>query len=171
MRLTLQSQTVDDVLVIRCGGRIVAGAEVDALHSELEKQTRVPGTEVLKLRRVVLHMGDVDYIDSSGLGALIRIFGILRSAGGGLNLCQVSPAVLKALQITNLSSILSTHSSEAEAIDAFCADSSGALPKISATIVICIDVSRDLLAYLRGLLTHSGYAVHTASNLADGKAR
>ena len=40
---------------------------------------------------------------------------------------------------------------------------------MARTIIVCIDTSRDLLAYLRALLTSSGYEVHAASNLADGK--
>ena len=42
--------------------------------------------------------------------------------------------------------------------------------ELSRTKVVCIDTSRDLLAYVRALLTSSGYEVHTASNLADAKS-
>ena len=39
----------------------------------------------------------------------------------------------------------------------------------SRTRIICIDASKDLLAYVRALLTRSGYEVHTAANLVDAK--
>ena len=61
MQLTLDSKLVDDVVVIRCHGRIVAGAEIAALQAELDKQT-------VYVKMAVLHLADVDYIDSSGLG-------------------------------------------------------------------------------------------------------
>ena len=170
MRLTLQSQTREDVVVIQCRGRIVAGAEVEALEFELEKQTKIPGTDLVTVNLVVLHLAEVDYIDSSGLGALVRVAGMLRAAGGSLNLCQVSPFVLKVLQVTNLLGILPTHSSEREAIEAFYTRSSRQAVELSQTTIVCIDTSRDLLAYLRALLTNSGYEVHTASNLADAKS-
>lgn len=104
MRLTLHSQLMEDV-VVRCQGRIVAGAEVDALQAELDKQT-----EITKM--VVLHLAEVDYVDSSGLGALVRALGVLRAAGGSLKLCQVSPSVLRVLQVTKLLSILPTQRSD-----------------------------------------------------------
>ncbi len=170
MRLTLQSQTMDEVVVIRCRGRIVAGAETEALQVELERQTQIPGTNLLTVKWVVLQLAEVDYIDSSGLGTLVRMFGVLRAAGGGLKLCQVSPVVLQVLQVTKLLSILPTHSSEEEAIDAFYSRSPEEAMESSRTKIVCIDTSRDLLAYVRALLTSSGYEVHTASNLADAKS-
>ena len=95
MQLILQSQNIEDVTVVRCQGRIVAGAEADALRRELENLTRVR-------KKVVLQLADVGFIDSAGLGALVRLFGVLQNAGGGLKLCQLSPFILQVLQVTNL---------------------------------------------------------------------
>jgi len=170
MQLTLQSRTMDDVVVIRCRGRIVAGTEAEALQLELERQTQIPGTNLLTVKWVVLQLAEVDYIDSSGLGTLVRMFSALQAAGGGLRLCQVSPLVLKVLQVTKLLSILPTHSSEEEAIEAFYRRPPHESIALSRTRIVCIDTSRDLLAYVRALLTSAGYEVHTASNLADAKS-
>jgi anti-anti-sigma factor len=169
MRLTLESQTLDDVVVIRCRGRIVAGAEAEALQVELERQTQIPGTSLLTVKWVVLQLAEVDYIDSSGLGALVRMLNVLRAAGGSLKLCQVSPFVLKVLQVTKMLSILPTHSSEEEAIEAFYGRPPHEATELSRTKIVCVDTSRDVLAYMRALLTSSGYEVHTASNLGDAK--
>ena len=163
MPLTLHSQLMEDVVVVRCQGRIVAGAEVDALQAELDKQT-----EITKM--VVLYLAEVDYVDSSGLGALVRALGVLRAAGGNLKLCQLSPSVLRVLQVTKLASILPTHESEREAIEAFYGQSPHEAIEWSRTRIVCIDTSRDLLAYVRALLTGSGYEVHTTWNLADAKS-
>src|SRR5580692_9461011 len=119
MRLTLHSLLMDDVVVIRCQGRIAFGAEVDAFQAEVEKQTKVRGTGFYAVKMVVLQLAETDYIDSSGLGALVRLFGVLRSAGGGLVLCELSPTVRKVLEITNLNSLFPSYSSEKEAIEAF----------------------------------------------------
>jgi len=170
MPLTLQSQTIEDVVVILCRGRIVAGAEAEALQVELDRQTQIPGTSLLTVKWVVLQLAEVDYIDSSGLGTLVRMLSVLRAAGGGLKLCQVSPFVLRVLQVTKVVSILPTHSSEEEAIEAFYRRSPQEAIELSRTKIVCIDTSRDLLAYVRALLTGSGYEVHTASNLADAKS-
>ena len=162
MRLILHSQLTDQVVVLRCQGRIVAGAEVNALQAELDKHTEIR-------KKVVLQLAEVDYIDSSGLGALVRAFGVLRSAGGSLKLCQVSPFVLQVLEVTNLRSIFPSHSTESEAIAAFRDRAYPEATESSRTRIVCIDTSKDLLAYLRALLAGSGYEVHTAWNLADAK--
>ena len=162
MRLTLHSQLMEHVVVVRCQGRIVAGSEIDALQAELDKHTETG-------KKVVLHLAEVDYIDSSGLGALVRAFGVLQAAGGSLKLCQVSPFVLQVLEVTKLLSVLPTHSTEAEAIAAFRDRVHHEAIESSRTRIVCIDTSKDLLAYVRALLTGSGYDVHTAWNLADGK--
>jgi anti-anti-sigma factor len=162
MRLTLNSQLIEDVVVVRCQGRIVAGAEADALQGELDKQT-------VNRKWVVLHLEEVDYIDSRGLGALLRTFGALRATGGSLQLCQVSPAVLKVLTITKLLSVLPIHSSESEAIAACGRRAPHEALDFSRPRIVCMDTSRDLLAFVRALLTSSGYEVHTAANLADAK--
>jgi anti-sigma B factor antagonist len=162
MKLTLQSQvTDDDVAVIRCKGRISFGAEVDALEAEVNKLTKVPGTNIFEVKQVVLQLAETDYIDSSGLGALVRLLGVLNSAGGGLKLCQMSPTVLKVMEITNLNTLFPAHASEAEAINAFshAPRSQGDKFGSAKTRIVCVDTSSNLLAGLNGLLTSSGYEV------------
>jgi anti-sigma B factor antagonist len=156
MQLILQSQMAGDVVVINCQGCIVSGDEVRALQSEVEKLTRFT-------KRVVLQLAEASYIDSGGLGALVRLFGALRADGGDLKLCQLSPFVLQVLRATNLFGVFHTYASEREAIEAF----SGGLRPIektsqaSRTRIVCIDSSRDLLAYLNALLKQAGYEVFT----------
>jgi anti-anti-sigma factor len=162
MRLTLHSQLLEHVVVIRCQGRIVAGAEVNALQAEMDKHTELR-------KKVVLHLEEVAYIDSSGLGALVRAYGVLRAAGGSLQLCHVSPSVLQVLELTKLLSVLPNHSTESEAVEACYEGSPDRATDSSRPKILCIDSSRDLLAYVRALLTSSGYEVHTAWNLADAK--
>src|SRR5262249_10845848 len=76
MRLTFENQAMDDVVVIRCKGRIAFGAEVDALQAEVNKHTKIEGTDILCVKQVVLQLTETHYIDSSGLGALVRILGV-----------------------------------------------------------------------------------------------
>jgi anti-sigma B factor antagonist len=162
MELNLQNQKMGDVVVIRCQGRIVLGGEVSALQLELEKLTKLT-------KKVVLQLGEVSFIDSVGLGALVRQFGVLRADGGDLKLCQVSPFLLQVLQVTNLLRVFPIYASETEAIQAF---SKG--PQLqedtfgtSKTRIVCIDTSHDLLAYLSALLNRSGYEVVTTRNPSD----
>jgi anti-anti-sigma factor len=162
MRLTLQSRTVGDVVVVRCQGRIISGDEVRSLQLELERLTQVR-------KKVVLQLAEVSHIDSSGLGALVRHFGMLQNAGGDLKLCELSPFALRVLQVTNLLSLFHTHASETEAIEAF-SERPRHSEKASTgrkTRVVCIDTSSDLLAYLNALLTRSGYELFTTRYPSD----
>jgi anti-sigma B factor antagonist len=162
MQLILQSQMTGDVIIIRCQGRIVSGDEVRALQGEVEKLTKIR-------KRVVLQLGEVSYIDSGGLGALVRLFSVLRFDGGGLKLCQLSPFVLKVLQATNLIGVFQAYASEREAIEAFSAGR-GPIEKpsqVSRTRIVCIDDSHDVLAYLKALLKGAGYEVFTTRFPSD----
>jgi anti-sigma B factor antagonist len=169
MRLTLQSQLMNDVVVIRCQGRITLGVEVDALEAEVQKQTRIPGTDFFVVKKVVLQLAGTDYIDSSGLGALVRMFGVLRAAGGGLKLCELSASVLRVFEVTNLESLIPTYSSESEAINAF-----GSAPRApgeqsgaAKLRIVCVDASSNLLAGLSALLTSSGYEVLVTRHVGE----
>jgi len=162
MELSLQNQKINDVVVIRCQGRIVVGAEIASLQQEFEKHT-------VLTKKVVLQLGEVTFIDSVGLGALVRQFGTLRAKGGDLKLCQVSPFLLQVLQVTNLLRIFPMHASEAEAIQAFSKGKQFQEDTFEAskTRIVCIDPSHDLLAYLSALLKRSGYEAITTRNPSD----
>jgi len=169
MRLTLQSQRKGDVVIIRCKGRILLGAEVDALQAEVDKQTKIAGSDVYDVTQVVLQLAEAEYIDSSGLGALVRLHGVLRAAGGGLNLCELSPTILKTIEITNLEVLFPPYASEAQAIDAFsdAPSTPGEFDGSSKITIVCVDTSKDLLAGLSALLTGSGYAVFTTRYVGE----
>ncbi len=164
MQLKLQNQWIDDVVVIRCQGRIVLGEEVGALQQELEKQT-------VLTKKVVLQLGEVSFLDSVGLGALVRQFSGLRSKGGDLKLCQISPLILQILQVTNLLRILPIYESEADAIQAFSKGQTFHEETLvdSKKKIVCIDPSHDVLAYVSALLKRSGYEVITTRNPTDAQ--
>jgi anti-anti-sigma factor len=165
MPLTLQTRLLKDLAVIRCSGRIVLGAEVDDLQAELDDRTKL-------IKKVVLNLAEADYLDSSGLGTLVRMLSVLRAAGGDLKLCELPPSVRRVLQVTNLLTVFSTYPSEREAIEAFSEGRrSHQTPVEPATAkILCIDTSRDLLAYLSALLKRAGYDVFTSRYLGEAMA-
>jgi anti-anti-sigma factor len=162
MQLRLESQTLRDVVVIRCRGRIVSGDEARHLQVEIEKLTALT-------KDVVLQLGEVTYLDSGGLGALVRILGVLRAARGDLKVCQLSPFVEQVLEATNLLKVFQPLASEQEAIDAFSTRPGSAhdVGQPSSTRIVCLDSSLDVLAYLKVLLQRSGYEVFTTRYLSD----
>jgi hypothetical protein len=103
------------------------------------------------------------------MGTLLRLSGALRSVGGDVKLCQVSAFALRVFEATNLQSLFLMYASETEAIEAF--SMAARLPKealaVTRTKILCIDTSRDLLAYLNALLKRPGYEVTTTQYLRE----
>lgn len=165
MQLILQGQSAGDAIVVRCRGRIVSGDEARFLQSEIEKLTT-------QTKNVVLQLAEVTYIDSGGLGSLVRLLGVLRAARGDLKLCQVPPFVLQVLKATNLLTVFYPFASEKEAIEAFSARPQAVEEKFQASNnrIICLDSSLDLLAYLKVLLQRSGYQVFATQVPSDAAA-
>jgi CheY-like chemotaxis protein len=113
-------------------------------------------------------LGEVAFIDSSGLGTLVRLLTSTRRGRGDLKLCNVPQAVDKVLQITNLTTLFDTHPSEEDAVSAFYKrKSTWERAAIAGPSVLCVDQSADVLAYLRELLRSAGYNVLTNSSLPD----
>ena len=145
--------------VVTCSGRLVAGAEADALLTQID--------DLLPLHsRILLHLGDVDYIDSGGLGLLVRCLMRVQNASGQLSLCALSPKVSEVLRVTKLDGPLRPYIAEADAIAL--AHDELADDGASGPLILCADTSLDVLAYLRGLLKQAGHRVVTSQNLYDG---
>ena len=161
MPLSLNTREVGRVTIVRCSGRIASG-ETEVLHLHI--------ADLLRDRSdIVLHLGEVNFVDSNGLGMLVRLMTSTRSARGDLKLCQVPEAVHKVLKITNLTTLFDIHDSEENAVLAFY-HRQAAPARVAPTglTVLCIDQSANVLAYLRELLGHGGYDVLTSNSLRDG---
>lgn len=161
MPLAIQSRRVGHVAVICCSGRIVAGEEAAALE-------RAVNGYISNHTNVVINLGEVSFIDSSGLGLLVRLTATTRHTQAGLRYCGVSEQMRKVLELTKLTSVLSIHPSEAQAIAAFSAKASGGAGGSSKCgNILCVDESPDLLAYLREALEHAGFHTQSARTLPD----
>ena len=160
MALSISSRTVGDITVVKCDGQIVEGASAAALREHV--------TDVLEhTPAVVLELGDVHFIDSSGLGLLVRI--LARTGQENLKLCGLTNRISETLRITRLSTLFDCYQSEADAIAAFYRDASGSSP-LSPFVppnVLCVEQSADLLTYMHEVLRQAGLSVITINNLPD----
>jgi len=160
VQLTLQHRQVGYVTVVTCRGRLVSGAEADALLTCID--------QLLPMNpRILLHLGEIEYIDSGGLGLLVRCLTRVQNAAGQLSVCALSPKVSDVLRITRLDGVLKPYLAEADAI-ASAHSEPAAGDNAAGALVLCADTSPDVLAYLRGLLKSAGLRVVTAENLHDG---
>src|SRR6202161_2545343 len=116
MQLKLTKRTVDGILAIECSGRIVFGDETSLLREEV-KTALANG-----MKRIVLNLGDVNYIDSGGLGTLVALHTTAHNAGGTIKLANLTKRVGDLLQVTKLLTVFDVHNSEYEALESFRTD-------------------------------------------------
>lgn len=161
MRLSLDTREVGRVTIVRCNGRIVAGNENESLREHVAWLLR-------DRRAIVLHLGEVGFIDSSGLGTIVRSLTSTRQAHGDLKLCNVPDPVRKVLEMSHLAQLFDTHESEEKAVAAFYRSGARAeTPARTERSVLCLDGNGDVLAYVRELLRRAGYDVHSSNHLGD----
>jgi anti-sigma B factor antagonist len=160
LRLSLDTREVGRVTIVCCNGRIVAGDESESLRAHV--------AWLLHDRRsIVLHLGEVAFIDSSGLGTMVRTLTSVRQARGDLKLCNVPEHVRKVLELSHLTKLFDAHESEEKAVAAFYVPGARAETLVpTGRSVLCLDSNANVLAYLRELL-RAGYDVHTSSHLRD----
>ena len=96
--LTIDVESIGEVVVLRCSGRIVCGHETSLLCSAMQQESR----------SVVLDLTEVDAIDAAGVGALLS----LQAAGIYLQLLNPSRQVREMLKVTRLNSIFEISESQ-----------------------------------------------------------
>jgi len=164
MPLRLDTRPVGDVAVVQCSGRIVSGAEVRSLQLHLEKI-------FIQHHDVVLNLEKVDFVDSSGLGALVRLVSTAKVNHGTLKLCALQPHVKKTLEMTNLMALFETFESEADAIVAAYlgpryAQDGNAEKQLH---ILCVYDSADVRALLGEVLCRAGYRAVTTGHMRDAQ--
>ncbi len=113
MSVKLTSRQVGDVTVIDAAGRITLGEGASAFRGAI-RDLVAKGN-----KKVLLNLGEVSYIDSSGIGELVSGFTTVTSSGGQLKLVGLSKRVKDLLQITKLYTVFEAFDDETEAVRSF----------------------------------------------------
>ncbi len=113
MQLKLTKRTVDGILAIECSGRIVFGEETSLLRDEVKKAIAD------NIKRIVLNLGQVNYIDSGGLGTLVALHTTAHNAEASVKLANLTKRVGDLLQVTKLLTVFDVYNSEYEALESF----------------------------------------------------
>ncbi len=114
MSMTATTRQVDGVTIVDLSGRIKLGEGSSVLRDTV-KDLLAKGQ-----KNILLNLGDITYIDSSGIGELVSAFTSVRNQGGELKLLHLTKKVHDLLQITKLYTVFDVKDDEAEAISAFC---------------------------------------------------
>jgi anti-sigma B factor antagonist len=112
-RMQIEERVVGDVTILDLKGKITLGdgdeTLKDKVHS-LINQGR---------KKVLLNLEDVPYIDSAGLGAVVRTYTTVSRDGGNLKLVNLTKRITDLLSITKLLTVFETYDSEAEALSSY----------------------------------------------------
>jgi anti-sigma B factor antagonist len=104
---------VDGITIVDCSGRITLG-EGSVILRDAVRDLLAKGQ-----KKILLNLGEVTYIDSSGIGELVSAFTTVRNQGGDLKLLNLTKKVHDLLQITKLYTVFDIKDDEATAISAF----------------------------------------------------
>jgi anti-sigma B factor antagonist len=104
---------LNGITIVDLSGRITLG-EGSVLLRDMVRDLVTKGQ-----RKILLNLGDVTYIDSSGIGELVSAFTTVRNQGGELKLLNLTKKVHDLLQITKLYTIFDVKDDEAAAVAAF----------------------------------------------------
>jgi anti-sigma B factor antagonist len=113
MSLKSSSRQVDGIAILDLSGRITLGEGSVVLRDTIR--------EILGKgeKKILLNLGDVTYIDSSGIGELVSAYTAVRKEGGELKLLNLTKKVHDLLQITKLYTVFDVKDDEATAIAAY----------------------------------------------------
>ena len=113
MSMKASTRQIDGVTIVDLSGRITLG-EGSVVLRDTVKDLLGKGQ-----KKILLNLGDVSYIDSSGIGELVSAFTSVRNQGGELKLLHLTKKVHDLLQITKLYTVFDVKDDEAAAIGAF----------------------------------------------------
>src|SRR5688500_17631714 len=111
--LQIAERHVQDVTVLDLWGQITIGEASEALRAKMNDLIEQGRTQVL------LHLGGVHQVDSSGLGNLVAMHLGMRNRGGDLKLVQLSGKLEKLIVMTKLLTVFDTYKDEAIALESF----------------------------------------------------
>jgi anti-sigma B factor antagonist len=113
MGFEIQTRAVGAIVVVEVVGRFTAADG----HTKLRDVVHVLANS--GTRKFVLQLARVEFIDSSGIGELLRSHFIVRQNAGELKLAQVSAKVMDVLKISHMNTVFEIHQNEEDALRAY----------------------------------------------------
>src|SRR5258706_1376107 len=111
--MQIEERSAGDVIVLDLKGKMTLG-EGDELLKDKMNSLMQQGR-----RKVVLNLEGVRYIDSAGLGDIVRTYTTISRQGGSMKLLNLTKRITDLLSITKLLTVFETYESEADAVRSF----------------------------------------------------
>jgi len=109
----IQQRSVGDVTIIDMGGKMTLGEGDELLRDKVNSLVQQGQ------KKIVLNLAEVPYIDSAGLGEIVRTYTTVSRNGGSLKLLSLTKRIQDLLSITKLLTVFETFESEADAVRSF----------------------------------------------------
>jgi anti-sigma B factor antagonist len=109
----MTTRQVGDVTVVDAAGRITLGDGASIFRDTI-RDLAAGGK-----KKLLLNLGEVSYIDSSGIGELVSGFTTVTNNGGQVKLLNLTKRVQDLLQITKLYTVFEVYDDEAAAVRSF----------------------------------------------------
>jgi anti-sigma B factor antagonist len=116
MALEINRKEREGVTILDMKGRITVGPEATALREA------VAAAVADNVRQLVLNLAQVDFIDSTGLGAVVMCSTTMRKAGGAVKLLNLNRRNIELLVMTKLATVFETFTDETDAVNSFFPD-------------------------------------------------
>jgi anti-sigma B factor antagonist len=113
MSLDIEQREREGITILEMKGRITVGKEATALREKIAEVTAAG------VRNVILNLAGVDFIDSTGLGALVVCATSARKAGGGVKLVNLNRRNIELLVMTKLATVFEIFNDEQDAINSY----------------------------------------------------
>ncbi len=111
--MKIEKRKVGDVLIIDLKGKILIGDGIDELRETINSCIKEKETKVL------LNFGEVPYLDSTGLGEVVRSYTSIKKDGGSVKIVNLTNKVRDLLSVTKLLTVFDTFEDEAKAVASF----------------------------------------------------
>jgi anti-sigma B factor antagonist len=113
MSVKLSTRQVGDITVVDASGRITLGDGASVFRDTIRDLANSGQ------KKLLLNLGDISYIDSSGIGELVSGFTTVTNQGGQVKLLNLTKRVQDLLQITKLYTVFEVFDDEAKAVRSF----------------------------------------------------
>jgi anti-sigma B factor antagonist len=111
--MQIEERVVDNVTILDLKGKMTLGEGDELLKDKINSLVQQ------ERRQLVLNLEGVPYIDSAGLGEIVRTYTTVSRQGGKLKLLNLTKRITDLLSITKLLTVFETYDSEADALQSF----------------------------------------------------
>ena len=111
--MTLEERPTDGVMILDLKGKLTIGEDVELVKDKINSLIQQGE------KKLLLNLAEVPYVDSAGLGEIVRTYTTVNRQGGSLKLLHLTKRIEDLLAITKLLTVFDTFDSEQEAISSF----------------------------------------------------